>query len=63
MTYIVESIYPAENLITIYYRRNLNNANKLAQFLKDKYHVETEVYAEYDYMRLHPEKFYEQDFA
>ena len=59
MTYIVESIYPAENLVTIYYRHNLNDANKWARFLKDEYHVETEIYTEYDYMRLHPEKFHE----
>ena len=63
MTYIVESICPTENLVTIYYRHNLDGANKWAQFLKDEYSVETEIYAEYDYMRLHPDKFYEQDFA
>lgn len=63
MTYIIESICPTENLVTIYYRHNLNDANKWAQFLKDKYSVETEVYTEYDYMKLHPDKFYEQDFA
>ena len=63
MTYIVESICPAENLVTIYYRDNLNDANKLAQFLKDEYHAETEVYTKYDYMRLYPDKFYEQDLA
>lgn len=63
MTYIVESICPEENLVTIYYRHNIDDANKWAQFLKDEYSVETEVYTEYDYMKLHPEKFYEQDFA
>lgn len=70
MTYIIESICPSGNLVTIYYRHNLNDANKWAQFLKDEYSVETEVYTEYDYMKLHPErtlsradKFYEQDFA
>ena len=63
MTYIVESVCPSENLVTIYYRSNLNEANKWAQFLKDEYSVETEVYTECDYMRLHPDKFYEQDFV
>ena len=63
MTYIIESICPSEGLVTIYYRHNLNDANKWARFLKDEYSVETEVYTEYDYMRLHPEKVYEQDFA
>ena len=60
MTYIVESICSSENLVTIYYRHNIDDANKWAQFLKDEYNVETEVYTECDYMRLHPEKFYEQ---
>lgn len=59
MTYIVESIYSKEDLVTIYYRFNLEDANKWAQFLKDKYQVDTEVYTEYDYRKLHPEKFYE----
>ena len=59
MTYIVESICPSENLVTIYYRHNIDDANKWAQFLKDEYSVETEIYTEYDYMKLHPEKFYE----
>lgn len=63
MTYIVESICSEENLVTIYYRHNIDDANKWAQFLKDEYSVETEVYTEYDYMKLHPEKFYEQDFV
>lgn len=70
MTYIVESIYPSENLVTIYYRHNIDDANKWAQFLKDEYSVETEVYTEYDYRHLHPEralscaeKFVEQDFV
>ena len=62
MAYIVESICPSENLVTIYYRCNLNDANKWAQFLKDEYHVETEIYTEYDYMKLHPDKFYEHTF-
>lgn len=63
MTYIVESICSSNNLVTIYYRNSLNDANRWAQFLKDEYSVETEVYTEYDYMKLHPDKFYEQDFA
>ena len=57
MTYIIESICPSENLVTIYYRHNLSDANKWAQFLKDKYSVETEVYTEYDYMKLHPDRY------
>ena len=63
MTYIVESICPTNNLVTVYYRNNINDANKWAQFLKDEYCVETEVYTEYDYRHLHPEKFVEQDFV
>ena len=63
MTYIVESICPSENLVTIYYRHNIDDANKWAQFLKDEYSVETEVYTECDYMKLHPDKFYEQDLV
>lgn len=63
MTYIVESTCPSENLVTIYYRNNLNDANKWARFLKDEYSVETEVYTEYDYMKLHPDRLYEQDFV
>ena len=62
MRYIIESIYPTESLVTIYYRHNIDDANKWAQFLKDKYSVETKVYTECDYMRLHPEKFYEHMF-
>ena len=62
MRYIVESICPSENLVTIYYRRNLDDANKLAQFLKDEYCVETEVYTEYDYMKLHPDRYHERMF-
>lgn len=60
MTYIVESICPTNNLVTIYYRNTLNDANKWAQFLKDEYSVETEIYTEYDYMKLHPEKFVDE---
>ena len=66
MTYIVESICPSENLVTIYYRHNLDDANKWAQFLKNEYSVDTEIYTECDYMKLHPERadrFYEQDFV
>lgn len=59
MTYIIESICHANNLVTIYYRHSLSAANKWARFLKDKYNVETEVYTEHDYMCLHPEKFYD----
>lgn len=59
MFYIVESIDRANDLITVYYRANLKEANKWAQFLKDNYQVDTEVYTEYDYHKLHPEKFYE----
>lgn len=57
MFYIVESIDHSNELTTIYYRANLKEANKWAQFLKDNYQVDTEVYTEYDYMKLHPEKF------
>lgn len=63
MSYIIESVWPSNDLVTIYYRNSLNDANKWAQFIKDEYSVETEVYTECDYMKLHPEKFYEQDFA
>lgn len=62
MVYIVESIYSAENLITIYYRFNLEDANKWARFLKDNYQVDASVYTEYDYRKLHPEKFYECNY-
>ena len=56
MRYIVESIYPSENIITIYYKLNLKDADKWAQFLHERFHVNTEVYAEDQYMKLHPEK-------
>ena len=59
MMYIIESIAPAENIVTLYYRHNLEDACRWADFLRDKYHVETEVFEEYDYRRLHPEKFYD----
>lgn len=57
MFYIVESIDHANNLITVYYRANLKEANKWAQFLKDNYQVDAEVYIDYEYMKLHPEQF------
>jgi hypothetical protein len=57
MFYIVESIDHTNNLITVYYRANLKEANKWAQFLKDNYQVDTEVYTDCDYMELHPEQF------
>ena len=56
MRYIVESTYPSENIITLYYRFNLKAANKWARFLCDNYHVDTAVYTEEEYMKLHPEK-------
>ena len=59
MTYIIESICPSENLVTIYYRHNIDDACRWADFLKNKYHVEAEVFEEYEYRRLHPEKFYD----
>ena len=62
MRYIVESVCPAENLVTIDYHENFSEARDWAQFLRDEYNIETEVYSEYDYMELHHDKFYEQDF-
>ena len=59
MTYIIESISPSENIVTLYYRHDLIDACKWADFLKNHYHVEAEVFEEYDYRRLHPEKFYD----
>lgn len=59
MTYIIESIAPAENIVTLYYRFNIDDACRWAEFLKDHYHVEAEVFEEYMYRKLHPEKFYE----
>lgn len=59
MRYIVESIYPSENIVTIYYKLNLKDANKWADFLENKYHVVTSVFEECDYRKLHPEKFYD----
>ena len=57
MTYIIESIAPSENIVTIYYRHNITDACNWAEFLKNKYNVITEVFEEYEYRRLHPEKF------
>ena len=57
MGYIVESTYSKVNLITLYYKSNLKDANKWADFLQNKYHVDTEIYTENEYMKLHPEKF------
>ena len=56
MRYIVESIYPSENIITIYYKNNIKDANNWAQFLHERFHVDTEIYTENEYMKLHPEK-------
>lgn len=53
MRYIIESICP--ECITLYYRFNFKDANNWAQFLHDKYNVETKVYNEEEYMILHPE--------
>ena len=57
MRYIIESIDRTENVITIYYKNNLQEAKTFARFLNDKYNVDTEIYAEDEYMKLHPEKF------
>ena len=54
MRYIIESVWPEENLITLYYRFNLKDAGKWARFLYDNYHVDTAVYTEEEYMKLHP---------
>ena len=57
MNYIIEAISPSENTVTLYYRRDVIDACKFADFLEIKYHVITSVFEEYDYRRLHPEKF------
>lgn len=57
MRYIIESICSKENCITIYYKNNLQEAKTFAQFLNDEYNVDTEIYTEDGYMKLHPEKF------
>ena len=59
MTCIIEAIEPSENIITLYYRHDVIDACKWADFLARKYHVITSVFDEYDYRRLHPEKFYD----
>ena len=57
MRYIVETIWPSEDLVTIDYHKTFSGAKEEAEFLKDEYHVETEIYSECDYVELHPEKF------
>lgn len=59
MTYIIESICPTNNLVTLYYRNDIVDAYKWADFLVNKYHVVAEIFEEYDYRRLHQEKFYD----
>lgn len=54
MRYIIESICP--ECITLYYRFNIKDANKWANFLRDEYNVDTEIYTENEYLKLHPEK-------
>ena len=44
MRYIIESVCP--ECITLYYRFNFKDANKWAQFLHNKYNVDTEIYTE-----------------
>ena len=63
MVYIIESICPTNNLVTIYYRHDIVDACNWADFLVNKYQVDTEIYTEYDYMKLHPEKFYDFYYA
>lgn len=53
MKYIIESICHEENIITIYERSNLKDANKWAQFLRDTYNVDVDVYTASDYNKLH----------
>lgn len=53
MKYIIESICHEENVITIYERSNLKDANKFAQFLRDTYNVDVDVYTASDYNKLH----------
>ena len=55
MGYIVEYIYPSENIVTIQYYSGRSEAYEEAQFFKDEYGAETEVYEVGDYMELHPE--------
>ena len=57
MRYIIESIYSKENVIIVYCKNNLQDAKALARFLNDNYSVDTEIYTEDEYMKLHPDKF------
>lgn len=57
MRYIIESIYSKENCIVIYYKNNLQDVKAFARFLNDNYSVDTEIYTEDEYMKLHPDKF------
>ena len=57
MRYIIESIANSENVITVYYKNNLEEAKTFVNFLNDNYSVDTEIYTEDEYMTLHPEKF------
>ena len=57
MRYIVESIWPSENLVTIDYHNNFSGAKEWAEFLRDEYNAETEIYSERDYVELYPEKY------
>lgn len=57
MRYIIESIANSENVITVYCKNNLEEAKTFANFLNDNYNVDTEIYTEDEYMKLHPEKF------
>lgn len=57
MRYIIESIVNSENVIIVYYKNNLEEAKAFARFLNDNYSVDTEIYTEDEYMKLHPEKF------
>lgn len=53
MRYIIESKY--RDYTTIYYRFNLDDANKWSTFLRDTYGVDTTIYTEYDYAKSHPD--------
>lgn len=57
MRYIIESVVHRENVITVYYKNNLQEAKTFANFLNNNYSVDTEIYTEEEYMKLHPEKF------
>ena len=56
MTYIVESIFPTENLVTTYHK-NFSGAKEWAQFVRDEYNAKTDIISEHDYVELHPEKY------